>query len=619
MDSSGDAYASTPINSADYEIRVLELLPGPEGSQLSGTLIRHSLEDECANRPYEALSYVWGEAAAARTIKLGQNSSLKITENLEAALQVLRYQDRARMIWVDAICINQDDVKERDHQVQLMRRIYRNAKMVRVWLDLDIDPECPAMAKLQTFNDQSTDEDLGTDALFWEPLSVVFKNPYWTRVWIQQEITSAVSLAVQCRKVLLPVVQLYHYVRVFNSRVAGTDINTLVWVGWLEVSPNIQLPKRFRLVDSSDEPLEGSTLGEGDLNLLEVLSYGFKLECTDDRDRVYGMLYLACDYLEGDIAVRYENSVEVAYTSVAHFTLQKYRSLNFLLYAGLNWRDPPKERLLPTWVPDWRDPHTRMWLSYKPKFSQPAPPFVQRRTPWISTNSAVLHAYGTCIDCIEEIFYFPESVALYNTPATTFLDACRLVIRKTLSSQSTAEGDSLNDNGEFRLPQWHTLVRVLTGVDNLKPDDPDAHAKLKQLVSMSADAFVRTAQSSEAQSENRPLSVLDIISMNTTPPSESGQAFARLAWGTIGKHQPFVGANGGIGMAIKGTRPGDQIWIVFGCDKPMILRPAGDHFLVVSEGYYDGANRGELLEDIPEDLNKGDRQGGYEVKSIRIY
>jgi hypothetical protein len=59
---------------------------------------------------------------------------LAITENLAAGLRRFRLEDRARRLWVDAVCINQHDDKEKGHQVALMAKIYKNAECVLVWL-----------------------------------------------------------------------------------------------------------------------------------------------------------------------------------------------------------------------------------------------------------------------------------------------------------------------------------------------------------------------------------------------------------------------------------------------------------------------------------------------------
>jgi Heterokaryon incompatibility protein (HET) len=78
---------------------------------------------------YEALSYVWGSQEDLRTILL-ENKEFSITNNLFVALQLLRRKDTDRYIWIDALSINQNDIEERNAQVQNMRNIYTEAQMV---------------------------------------------------------------------------------------------------------------------------------------------------------------------------------------------------------------------------------------------------------------------------------------------------------------------------------------------------------------------------------------------------------------------------------------------------------------------------------------------------------
>lgn len=578
--------------------------------------MRYKLQGSNATQFYEALSYRWGSALETRTIKLDQNPDFKVTASLETALQMLRSSDTGRMIWIDAICINQRDVQERNQQVQLMRSIYEKAQLVRVWLDVDIDSSCAAMTKLRHLNNQSTEEDLGDDFSFWEPLCAVFKDNYWMRVWIQQEISNATSLAIQCRKVLLPVLSCYHYIRITHDRTAALDFNTPLWLDWLDIRPNIRLPRRFGLVDSSSQPIEGSTLSEDNLSLLVLLSTTFKLECTDDRDRLYGILHLARDYVEGDITINYESSVSEVYTSFAEFVLRKYNSLNFLLYAGIDWRDPSRDRVLPTWVPDWRDSSTRTWLSNSPKQLQELTSPVPKLKSTISGDGAVLKTYGMRIDCIGHICRMPEGAALYNTHVATFLEICRTILRKSVSSRLDA-GIIEPVKDEFSLPQWHALVRILSGVDLLKRDDSSANTILRGLVTRSADDLVKAHHSLEVKEIEQSL-MIHVIRPNKPTESESGGVFARLAWGVIGKHQPFVGVNGGIGMTLVSAKVGDEVWIIRGCDQPMILRPNGDHHLVAGEGSFDGANRGEFLRDMSDDIEVGDMIARYKFESITL-
>ncbi|KAF8859326.1 heterokaryon incompatibility, partial [Acephala macrosclerotiorum] len=85
---------------------------------------------------YEALSYVWGESDPPCWILCnGQRKS--VTPNLGAALRRLRYKEKWRLVWIDAICVNQEDLDERSQQVMLMRNIYSPARRVIVWLGED--------------------------------------------------------------------------------------------------------------------------------------------------------------------------------------------------------------------------------------------------------------------------------------------------------------------------------------------------------------------------------------------------------------------------------------------------------------------------------------------------
>ncbi|KAH6857601.1 heterokaryon incompatibility, partial [Alternaria alternata] len=83
---------------------------------------------------YTALSYVWGDAKHTKPIQLGYHQIPTITKNLEKALRHLRDRASERILWVDAICINQSDEEEKLSQVQSMGDVYRNAVEVRIWL-----------------------------------------------------------------------------------------------------------------------------------------------------------------------------------------------------------------------------------------------------------------------------------------------------------------------------------------------------------------------------------------------------------------------------------------------------------------------------------------------------
>src|ERR1700753_1696292 len=112
--------------------RILKLLPGSKQAALSFELLEISLDPKpkCL---YEALSYVWGSTDPPYFINCG-NARIRITKNCHEALLRLRKRLKPRMLWVDAICIDQRSLQERNHQVRLMGHIYSKATTVIAWL-----------------------------------------------------------------------------------------------------------------------------------------------------------------------------------------------------------------------------------------------------------------------------------------------------------------------------------------------------------------------------------------------------------------------------------------------------------------------------------------------------
>lgn len=127
---SEQAYKYSHLNPSRREIRLLSLLPG----QLSHEIICESVVFSLFEEPkYEALSYVWGDLSNPHHITLDK-TDFSVTANLYTALQFLRKPDAARTLWIDALCINQECVPEREYQVGLMRSIFSGAETVLAWL-----------------------------------------------------------------------------------------------------------------------------------------------------------------------------------------------------------------------------------------------------------------------------------------------------------------------------------------------------------------------------------------------------------------------------------------------------------------------------------------------------
>lgn len=130
-------YYYLPLRENAGEIRLLTLLPGDFDDRVRMHL-EHVIFTHDITPNFEALSYAWGSINNREKILVGpfadRFKSLAINKSLEEALRYLRYADRERTLWIDAICVNQDDLEERSSQVQKMANIYTKAARVIAWL-----------------------------------------------------------------------------------------------------------------------------------------------------------------------------------------------------------------------------------------------------------------------------------------------------------------------------------------------------------------------------------------------------------------------------------------------------------------------------------------------------
>lgn len=128
------AYAYEQLSDARQRIRLLYLDPATSATdELRGSLVQVDVNLQPAPE-YEALSYAWGEPVLSDTLCLDGRGSHAITANLRQCLVSLRKADETRVLWVDAVCINQNDTREKERQVALMGKIYQAAQRALIWL-----------------------------------------------------------------------------------------------------------------------------------------------------------------------------------------------------------------------------------------------------------------------------------------------------------------------------------------------------------------------------------------------------------------------------------------------------------------------------------------------------
>ncbi|KAJ2896259.1 hypothetical protein MKZ38_005713 [Zalerion maritima] len=154
---------------------------------------------------YEALSWRWGSLDPPYAIMISQGRKTykkKITRDLALSLKYLRYPDKDRILWIDAICINQEDDDEKNHQVQMMARIYTRAEQVCVWLGEDDRDSTLAInfikKEIMTLENFDTICSDSRNKQKWMALLMLMQRPWFSRRWVVQEIALAQKATLYC-------------------------------------------------------------------------------------------------------------------------------------------------------------------------------------------------------------------------------------------------------------------------------------------------------------------------------------------------------------------------------------------------------------------------------------
>ncbi|PMD37806.1 HET-domain-containing protein [Hyaloscypha variabilis F] len=201
-----------PLDFPSFEVRLLTLLPPDGGNENDDGSIHCTLKydfliernaytgDTLPISEYVALSYCWGDPFVRRLIFVN-NIPVEVTTNLEAALRALRDM-KIEVLWIDALCINQEDLLERGLQVMRMGLIYSNAVKVLAWIgEKDYYSE-RAMNYLHVEARAQAQGGLGKNIhiseYHAESVSALLRRPYWKRVWVIQEISKGREVHVVC-------------------------------------------------------------------------------------------------------------------------------------------------------------------------------------------------------------------------------------------------------------------------------------------------------------------------------------------------------------------------------------------------------------------------------------
>ncbi|KAI1753979.1 HET-domain-containing protein [Xylaria castorea] len=352
-----------PLEPGTKNIRVLELLPGVFETNLRGIIRTVALDDKPS---YEALSYTWGTRTEGRTLKIRQNTNwasrsneLPITDNLFRALKRLRYLLKARVLWVDAVCINQEDIDERSAQVAIMAEIYSNASSTAIWLG-DIDDTnihhvdlSPGQRTLQFASSILPLDILWNNDCLPMDHALQTTSPSWKdRGWTIQEY------ALSRR----PYFQFGSRTRMIDkaSPYGGQQGGAIPDSGFI-LEKRIDFPSLGRLTERLKKlDLIKSEIERGkQMSLYHAALATGASATTDPRDKVYSLLSFL-NTIERDLVYPdYHISTELVFSRATYAAFKGPTKLAMLELIAFGTSRTPID--LPTWVYDFRtsDPYSR--------------------------------------------------------------------------------------------------------------------------------------------------------------------------------------------------------------------------------------------------------------------
>lgn len=286
----------TPYSSlGENEIRILVLLPSDDpNAALRGRLEAQDLKQlKREGLSYEAISYTWGTHFLEGYLSLGRGHTT-IPLNLQAALLRLRKRDVERRVWVDAACINMQDLHERGEQILRLPQIFGGAERVIVWLGEESVESASALRFLQEVTEATDVDDFlrgNASSECWDAVASLLLRPYFTRIWVVQEVALARRAALQVGSELLDWRVFEAAISIFDKRFQIYDLN-------IPLYNMVQTEGASHFISAVRKCHRRNGLGEIERPLLSLEELVYALggcEASDPRDKIFALYALARD------------------------------------------------------------------------------------------------------------------------------------------------------------------------------------------------------------------------------------------------------------------------------------------------------------------------------------
>ena len=598
------------------EIRLIDLKPqsyhhppGAKDSILQCELVQ-VVRGRCP--PYTAVSYAWGDKTATSPILIsGERHDISATA--EEVLRQLQAKDAGVYVWVDQICINQQDNAEKSLQVQQMQHIYSEAEKVVAWLGSTADGSDMLLKHLEMAGEAVWADDVQslfsahsnreTIEAIGRAFRALCERVYWRRLWIIQEFAVGSQLCIACGEAMLWDWNLHAFL-IFINR----------------LSENVH---RFTKGDKAVEAIGRAMVGayktsatsfmEGVVtrrsrywrqqkgyedHLFRVLVTTLVLEhdynqpmATDPRDRIFSILSLANDADEFVNFPDYSWTCDDVFLETA-LVILKQGYIDLLSYCQF-----PKHTLdIPSWVPDWRTQvHTPCTgAPWSNNFNASADMSSQEGLSSPTPKTIALR--GVLVDSIEECGSIwnpnwlhpldPAATLAYLEDIEAFCTKSPLFLTSTEEEIATARIAIADCNGigDEVWPEYCAETCRQT-VERMKSHTSSSEA------SSTLPRYGRNPKDVESDEIDR--------GMDRELSTHSYTTRLRLLHSRL----PLISKFGFVGLAPWHVKPGDLICIFLGGKVPYVIWQLHDRsnaYTLIGEAYIHGIMFGEFMIGEPE-------------------
>jgi hypothetical protein len=595
-------YIYTPL-STDRNIRLLLLHRRHPDDHVRCSLIETPLNEA---PKFEAMSYTWGGQDSDFKVIL-DDKAISVTANAFNLLRDLSSYLFPRLLWIDSICIDQENTDEKTRQVRLMGEIYRSASLVTVWLStgrarqsaleeyansidaimvLDLVKELQLLGLSQSSN-LSLYRRLSAQRRTprWEALMKMLEHTWFERTWIVQEVVLASNIRVLYGRVGID----WQSFADSLTKIMEIAPNLPEWTSDFRVRTQSRAFKLFNLTQIQrcrrDHQRNDKT------SFVGIACATRRFQARDARDKVFGIQGLCGKGSQDWTLPDYSKNLPDVYIDAALRIIHEEGIPRTISNAGIGYFNDstPGLKSLPSWVPDWSRASFCANLAYwSPDLDYKAGGSADSTAHILLEKT--LHLSGYFLDAIEEL-------APQHNVFTSGVDTWNINQIRNVIGAHTASRNLILNSPYTTFPYAYTqepesveevLWRLLVGNRTFKERPAPSslvQGYLHYLQSM------KNVEEVIAQDRNPPATEEQILAHSSA--SEYGQLTMR---GWAGR-RVCVTRKGYVGLVPPLTMIGDVIVIIVGAQTPFVLRAAGTKRSkqLVGECYVHGVMDGEAL------------------------